>query len=130
VSTDALSGDELLYRHLDDDWVDSSGNANELACTTRQWKQGVCCDRSSLRTPADTVFGTGRRHVLAISVDDCRSLGITVTPGAEDDPHRPGQMNDAHCTLSIPSGLTKPQIRKLRDEFLRRAKVITVTDAG
>lgn len=128
MSTDPLSDDELLYRHIADDWLDANGNAGELSCTTKQWKDGICCDRSSLRTPQDTVFGTNRTKVAVISVGDCRSLGLTVDPDPEPDPYRSGRMNKAHCTIRLPPGLSKPGIRELRTRFLQCATTITVPD--
>ncbi len=119
--SDRFSDDDLLYRRVSESTI-KDGRITPDHCPVQQWKDGLSCDWSAKTSPEETVK-TLPNHVLEISVRDCRSLGIDVQYSpieAEEDPNH----NLAHCLLVLPPNIkTKLEIRKVRDEFLAKAKV-------
>ena len=118
---------DCFYRHVPADGVDASGKPKKSTCQIKQLKEGMSCDWSKIRGPDETIYGTGHRQVLCINVQDCLSLGLTIRHCPSDDVHRPGQINEAHCEIDLPKGLTDENtIRRIRDELLKKASIITV----
>lgn len=56
----------------------------------------------------------------------CIELGLGVRHCPAEDKFRPGEINEAHCEIVPPAGLSQNQVRSKRDDLLKKSTVIRV----
>lgn len=117
---------DLLYR-----WILPTDLQDGLVlpshCPTKQWREGLSCDWSLLSTPLETALRKGRSlpaHILSISIEQCRSLGLDVRHSPDVDNASPN-FNLSHCLLH-PADSSKTGVRDVREVFLHRATILHV----
>lgn len=111
-------GDILYRRVLEEHVVD--GKVTPAHCPTEQWKQGLSCDWSVIATPQEAVKKLP--YLLTVTVGRCKALNMDVRYCPHVIPDYPFY-NLAHCLLVLPPHMSRRDIAKVREEFLKVAVV-------
>jgi hypothetical protein len=123
VEQPAFADTDLFFRHVADENVQGA-KILPAACTVQHFEKGLSVEWSRRSTPADTVRGTSRSKVIAVTVRDCRALGLEIV---HDPVNNNEELNSAHCLLFFPPNIgSRSKKTELRDRFLDLCRPITV----